>query len=582
MNLDVIIVTYNSEIWIENCIQSLSRSRYQRGELHLFIIDNGSTDSTISKIEQEFNKHESYFKSVKLIQNKKNKGFGIANNIAAAQGKSDYIFFLNVDTEVLEDSLFDASNVIQKSDDDIAAWEFRQFPYEHPKYYDPISLSTSWISGAAFIIRRSVFNEVNGFDKKIFMYAEDVDLSWRIRSKGYRLLYMPDCVIKHYSYKVANELKPNQFINSIINNLNLKVRYGSLSQFLLWHIKFCYMLLLNRPIKGVRGRLISSYIKNIWRLPSFFNLSLRKLKPTFYGWDYEVERTGGFYYNFTQRGYQPLVSILIRTIGRIELLNEALISIRNQTYSNIEVIIVEDGGAHSEKFIKEHFNDLNITFFGIEEKVGRSKAANIAMDKANGEFLNFLDEDDLLFPDHVEVLVNELSKHSYSVVYSVAFEVPTEYFPDRSKKEHAYRVVFKNKFNRLKLFYQNYLPIQCVMFNKELVRDKIYFDEHMDALEDWDFWVRLSLENDFFFVDKTTSLYRVPFNPVQLQRRQEILDSALAYARDKQKNYYCQMNGYEISEDIAELINRNQTNSLKNKYKLLYALYRFLIRNLNK
>ncbi|MFE4712012.1 glycosyltransferase family 2 protein [Paenibacillus sp. NPDC056722] len=582
MDLDIIIVTYNSEKWVEKCIGSISRCHYPKEKLNLFIIDNASSDSTISKIELEILKYKSCFGSIKLIQSSTNVGFGVANNMAAAQGKSEYIFFLNIDTEVLEDSILNASMIIKRSIDDVAAWEFRQFPYEHPKYYDPISLSTSWISGAAFIVRRDVFTEVKGFDKAIFMYAEDVDLSWRIRSKGYRLIYMPHCIINHYSYKEVNEIKPNQFINSLINNLNLKVRYGSIRHIILWHIKFLYMLIRNKPINGIRKRLILAYIRNIWRIPSFYRLTLKKLKPTFVGWDYEVTRTGGFYYNFIQQEYKPLVSILVRTIGRTELLKEALTSIRNQTYTNIEVIVVEDGSRLSEKLINEDFHDLNIAFFSTDEKVGRSKAANIALDKANGEFLNFLDDDDLLFSDHVEVLVNELSNHSISVAYSVAFEVPTEYFSDRTKRNHEYKVVFKNKFNRVKLFYQNYLPIQCVMFSKELVRDKIYFDEKMDALEDWDFWMRLALENDFYFVDKTTSLYRVPFHSAQIQTRQQILDNALDYVREKQKEYFCQMNGYEVSVNVMDLIEQNQTNSLKNKYRLLYAVYRFLLRNLNK
>lgn len=582
MDLDIVIVTYNSERWIERCISSISRCRYSMEKLNLIIIDNASLDSTISKIDQEIIKYQALFGSMKLIRNYKNVGFGIANNLAAAQGKSDHIFFLNIDTEVLEDSILNASHVIQHSDDDVAAWEFRQFPYEHPKYYDPITLSTSWVSGAAFIVKRRVFSEVKGFDKSIFMYAEDVDLSWRIRSKGYRLNYMPDCIIIHHSYEKANEIKPNQFINSVINNLNLKIRYGTLSHLVLWHIKFAYMVLRGKPIHSSRWEMITAYAKNLRNFPFFYSLSLKKLKPTFIGWDYEIERTGGFYVNFTQKRFKPLVSILVRTIGRTDLLKEALTSIRNQTYKNIEIIVVEDGGRLSEEIINNDFNDLNIIFYSTGEKVGRSRAANIALNKANGEYLNFLDEDDLLFADHVEVLVNELSKSLESIAYSVAFEVPTEYLIDQEKRNHEYRIVFNNQFNRVKLFYQNYLPIQCVMFRKELVRDKIYFDESMDALEDWDFWTRLALENDFFYVDKTTSLYRVPFHPVELQTRQRILDDALSYVREKQKLYFCRMNAYEASMNVTDLVKQNQTNSLKNKYKLLYTFYRFALRMIKK
>ncbi|WP_164779606.1 glycosyltransferase family 2 protein [Paenibacillus kobensis] len=582
MELDIIIVTYNSASWIEGCLDSLSRVRYPKHNLNLFFVDNGSSDLTTEKLEQEMKRRQDVFGSMRIISNKRNVGFGAANNIGANAGKSEFIFFLNVDTEITEEALANASDVIERSDNDVAAWELRQFPYEHPKLYDPLTLSTSWISGAAFIIRRAVFQEVGGFDSSIFMYAEDVDLSWRIRAKGYRLLYMPSCIVYHYSYSEKNEIKPRQFIYSLINNLNLRVRYGSFLHVSFWHIKFLYILLRGNGAHVSRKKLTAAYLRNLFKVPSFFSWRLKKLKPTFAGWDYEVARTGGFYTNFIQVDYKPLVSILVRTIGRVDILREALTSIRNQTYKNIEVVVVEDGGRVSEKLIQEEFCDLHIVYLSTDQKVGRSKAANLAMDAAKGPFLNFLDDDDLLFPDHVEVLVNELSHRTHDVVYAVAFEVPTEYMADRRKINHEYKVVFNNGFNRLKLMYQNYLPIQCVMFKKELVKDKIYFDEKMDALEDWDFWMRLALETDFRAVDKTTSMYRVPYHSAQVQSRQQVLDSAIAYVREKQKKYYSRVNGYEVANDVMDLLGQNKLNSMKSKNKWLYYFYRAASKMLNK
>ena len=60
----------------------------------------------------------------------------------------------------------------------------RQIPYEHPKAYDPVTLDTPWVSGAATLFRREAFEAVGGFDDAIFMYGEDVDLSWRLRARG--------------------------------------------------------------------------------------------------------------------------------------------------------------------------------------------------------------------------------------------------------------------------------------------------------------------------------------------------------------------------------------------------------------
>ena len=66
------------------------------------------------------------------------------------------------------------------------------FPYEHPKIYDPVTQEAQWSSGAAFAIRCEVYERLGGFDEKIFMYGEDVDLSWRLRSFGYKIRYVAE------------------------------------------------------------------------------------------------------------------------------------------------------------------------------------------------------------------------------------------------------------------------------------------------------------------------------------------------------------------------------------------------------
>ena len=115
----------------------------------------------------------------------------------------------------------------RRSDDArVAAWELRQLPYEHPKAYDPATLDTSWVSGAATLFRRSAFDAVGGFEPRIFMYGEDVDLSWRLRASGFRLRYLPRHAVVHRTYKVGGEVKPLQILGGVETNLCLRARFG--------------------------------------------------------------------------------------------------------------------------------------------------------------------------------------------------------------------------------------------------------------------------------------------------------------------------------------------------------------------
>jgi hypothetical protein len=129
-----------------------------------------------------------------------------------------------LEPDVLEGLLTHA----QSDDAKVGTWELRQIPYEHPKDYDPVTLDVTWCSGAALLVRREAFMSVGGFDPRLFMYGEDVDLSWRLRAKGWRLGYRPRFAAVHRTYAYAHEVKPLQLFGSVLANLCLRARFGGL------------------------------------------------------------------------------------------------------------------------------------------------------------------------------------------------------------------------------------------------------------------------------------------------------------------------------------------------------------------
>lgn len=555
---DIIYVSFNSEKWIDKCFGSWLRIDYDLKNINIFVVDNHSTDNTLPALKAFQDKYGERFASFHIMAESENYGFGRANNIGFAQGESKTVCFLNIDTELFPDTMKELENEVNQCDPKVGLWEFRQFPYEHPKMYDILSGETTWSSGAAFAVRRDLFKELHGFDEKIFMYAEDVDLSWRIRTAGYLLKYVPRVKIKHYSYESANEIKPNQHVFSVINNLLLRYRFGGKKTIIKGHLLFWNLMRRPEAFKGSKRRLLKEYRKH-FRLISHFRAKgqykrQRKSVGYFSGWDYSAIRDGAFYKNFLPES-EPLVSIIVRTCGRPSILRETLISLRKQTYHNIEIVIVEDGAPLSEEMIKQEFSDLNIFYQATKEKVGRSHAGNLGMELAHGEYLNFLDDDDLFYADHVEVLVANLLKEKKHVAYATSFETPIEV---KSKDPYVYDVqtylgIHKQPFNRIILCHHNYIPIQSIMFHKSLFQNYGGLDETVDALEDWDMWVRYSLHTDFVFVLKTTSLYRTPALKEINDKRQKELDKALVYMRKKHKGYYQQISVYDIARMYENL-----------------------------
>lgn len=550
---DIVYVSYNSAKWIDKCFQAWLNIDYNLKDINIYVVDNHSSDNTVELLEAFKEQHGEKFQSFEIVEEKKNWGFGKANNIGFSKGSAPVVCFLNIDTELFADTFRELDKEVASSDSNVGIWEFRQFPYEHPKMYEILNGATYWSSGAAFAAKREVYEQVKGFDEKIFMYAEDVDLGWRVRIAGYLVKYVPRVKITHYSYESAGVVKPNQHVYGVINNLLLRYRYGTKEQVREGHRMFWKLMAIPEAFPGSKKRLLKQYIK-MFSLISHFKAGDKYREPgkgivLFAGWDYCYTRDGAYYENVLPEK-TPLVSIIVRTCGRPCVLRETLLSLRKQTYDNIEIVVVEDGEEISGEMLRNEFGDLNILYHATGEKVGRSKAGNIAMGLAHGKYLNFLDDDDLFYADHVEVLVANLLKTGMRAAYATAFETPVIV---ESKEPYIYYIqnylgVHKQPFDRFMLCHHNYIPIQCIMFEKSLFEQFGGLDESVDALEDWDMWVRYAMQTDFAFVLKTTSMYRVPAVREVNEQRQKELDDALIVMREKHKGYTQTLSVYDFAK----------------------------------
>jgi GT2 family glycosyltransferase len=444
----------------------------------------------------------------------------------------------------------------ERDDERIAAWELRQIPYEHPKAYDAVTLDTPWASGAAVLLRRKAFEEVGGFEPRIFMYGEDVDLSWRLRARGWRVVYRPRFAVVHRAYKHAGEVKPLQVFGGVLASLCLRARYGGFLRTLQGLVMLAGEIVAPSTFRGRRRGLALAGLQFLLRWPYFAWTRVATspaFRPTFNGWGYEARREGAFVEGASSRASarnRPLVSILIRTVDRPAMLREALESCANQTYGNFEVVVIEDGPERSRKLVESFGDRLRVRYRATGRRTGRAHAGNLALAEARGEWINFLDDDDLLFADHVELLVNAVQKHGVLGAYALAWETATEYIDRGSARYEELHTVTRywQRFDRLVLWHHNYLPIQAVMFHRGLWERYGGFDEEMDQLEDWNLWTRYTLEDDFVLVEKTTSKYRVPANARIAADRQARLDRAYADAIERQRKLFVTLSPRAISE----------------------------------
>ncbi len=266
----------------------------------------------------------------------------------------------------------------------------------------------------------------------------------------------------------------------------------------------------------------------------------KRLRPKFYYWDYSPRRKGAFYdidagLNPRER---PKASILVRTTGKRRFLSMALATVANQTYPNVEVVVVEDGKPTVQDLL-DRFDSLDITYEALGKNMERSVAGNRAMQLASGEYLIFLDDDDLLYADHIEQLVAALVTNRAKMAFSYAFEIPTRLGPDGRfiAEEGDFISRHLRPFSFSYLLFQNFMPINTVMFHRSLFEACGGFDEDLVTLEDWDLWIRCSLQaKKVVHVPKTTALYRFPMYAREQEEKNRERWQSLEIVLKKQAN----------------------------------------------
>jgi len=222
--LSVAVVSYNTRALLRACLASLL-ARQAEGEvaLEILVADNGSTDGSPEMVRAEF-------PAVRLIETGGNIGFGRANNLALQNARGRYFGLINSDAEALPGALqktlafLDAHPDIGLAGGQLlwpdgrpqASWghdptlagvfqeqtfldalQTRLAPLESP-LAPGLGLDVDQISGAYMVLRPEAWRQIGGFDPAYFMYNEDVDLNVRLRRAGWRIVFLPDVLIRHH------------------------------------------------------------------------------------------------------------------------------------------------------------------------------------------------------------------------------------------------------------------------------------------------------------------------------------------------------------------------------------------------
>lgn len=253
MKLSIIIVTWNTADTTIKCIQSIKKN-LSGFNYEIIVVDNASTDNTLNLIKTE--------KHLKIVKNRTNLGYGKGNNSGAKIASGEYLFFLNSDMELVDNKLVDMYNYLNKNPDigiiapkflniDLSpqgsVWPpqtllnaFKEFWLGQNTYskYVPSSnkaIEVFSLSGGAIMMKLSLFKQIGGWDKRYFMYFEDLELCRQTRKLGFKIFYYPECRVLHrhgVSGKTLTDAS-NQWRRLIPGS---KIYHGLLKHYLLFLI----------------------------------------------------------------------------------------------------------------------------------------------------------------------------------------------------------------------------------------------------------------------------------------------------------------------------------------------------------
>ena len=200
-------------------------------------------------------------------------------------------------------------------------------------------------------------------------------------------------------------------------------------------------------------------------------------------------------------GRPPLVSVIVPTYNRPDMLKDTIQSILDQTYQGFEIIVVNDAGEDVSSVLQT-FNSSKISCLSHEINKGLAAARNTGIRNAKGNYIALLDDDDCFYKDHLETAV-EAIRSGWKVVYTNA--VRAEYAKVGTGYElRRKHVPYSIDFDRSKLLLGNIAPVNCFVFEREAAFKTGLFDESFSVLEDWEFWIRLSAFSPFHHIKKET------------------------------------------------------------------------------
>lgn len=291
----VIIPSFNGEILLKDCLNSLAKQTFK--DFEIILVDNNSTDNSLEYIKNNF-------PEVKIIQLNKNYGFAKAINEGVKLSQAKYVVFLNNDTKVDKDWL---KNLVLCADShpEVISVNPKILNFFNPKLIDGVGIlinevgqarSIGWqeedrgqyekqqyifgATGGASLFKRKGFILVGGFDENFFMYSEEVDFAFRAQFLGYKSIYCPKAIVLHKHKSTAKKF-PQHIEYWQFRNMTQVIIKDFPTQLILKDFRWLKIILVHFNTifyQFKNGFLWAPFLADIWLILRMYSLLKERYK----------------------------------------------------------------------------------------------------------------------------------------------------------------------------------------------------------------------------------------------------------------------------------------------------------------
>ncbi|MGD9849841.1 MAG: glycosyltransferase [Nitrospirales bacterium] len=478
----VVIPCYNQAEYLPEAVQSVIAQSFTDWEI--VIVDDGSTDAT-AEVSQALS-FDCPDGKIRIVR-QSNQGLATARNSGIQVACGQYILPLDADDCIHPDMLKHTVSVLQEK------------PEVSIVYTDTVTFGLKeecWTTGPVelaslcqrnlicycSLFRRTMWKAVGGYNPNMIWGYEDWDFWVSCWGQGYIGERVP---IGLFRYRIR---EGSMYSRAQARDVELKAR-----------IVANHPQLYSQPIQEWAKEIVE---KNAPGITDNQNVGkgLTSLNGTKEASCFRILQQA----NHSEDVMSPLVSVIVPTFNRPELLRLAISSILSQTLRNYEIIVVNDGGQDVGDLLVAFNHQSTISYIRHGRNRGLAAARNSGLGVARGKYIAYLDDDDRFGPRHLEILVEHLSQGPFKVAYSDAWRVWQEE-KNGQMVEVKRDLPYSQDFNQDWLLLSNYFPVLCVMHEKHCLETTGGFDETLTTHEDWDLWIRLSRHYPFVHIKEITA-----------------------------------------------------------------------------